>query len=84
MFEHEMEERKHNRVDITDVEFDVMRELLRFCYSGAAPHIDKMADQLLAVADKVRRRTLLISTLDSSTLHTRLVPTHSHTRIIPN
>ena len=61
MFEHEMEERKQNRVEITDVEFDVMREVLRFCYAGAAPLIDKMADQLLAVADKVRSSPLSFS-----------------------
>ena len=58
-----MEERKQNRVEITDVEFDVMREVLRFCYAGAAPLIDKMPDQLLAVADKVRARSRSRSSL---------------------
>lgn len=54
MFEHEMEERKHNRVDITDVDHEVMREMLRFIYTGKAPNLEKMADDLLAAADKVR------------------------------
>ena len=54
MFEHEMEERKQNRVDITDVDPDVMREMLRFIYTGKAPNLDRMADDLLAASDKVR------------------------------
>ena len=42
-----------NRVEITDVDHDVMREMLRFIYTGRAPNLDKMADELLAAADKV-------------------------------
>ena len=53
MFAHEMEESKQNRVDITDVDHEVMREMLRFIYTGKAPNLDKMADDLLAAADKV-------------------------------
>lgn len=53
MFEHEMEERKHNRVDIADVDADVLREMLRFIYTGRSASLDKMADDLLAAADKV-------------------------------
>ncbi|CAB0045128.1 unnamed protein product [Trichogramma brassicae] len=52
MFEHEMEERKQNRADISDVEQDVFREMLRFIYTGKAPNLEKMADDLLAAADK--------------------------------
>lgn len=53
MFEHEMEERKHNRVDILDVDHEVLREMLRFIYTGKASNLEKMADDLLAAADKV-------------------------------
>lgn len=53
MFEHEMEERKHNRVDIRDVDHEVLREMLRFIYTGKASNLEKMADDLLAAADKV-------------------------------
>lgn len=53
MFEHEMEEKKQNRVDITDVEHGVMKEMLKFIYSGKSPELEKMADELLAAADKV-------------------------------
>lgn len=48
-----MEERKHNRVDITDVDHEVLREMLRFIYTGKASNLEKMADDLLAAADKV-------------------------------
>lgn len=54
MFEHEMEERKQNRVAIVDVDHEVLKEMLRFIYTGKAPNLDKMADDLLAAADKVR------------------------------
>ncbi|ELU11118.1 hypothetical protein CAPTEDRAFT_161127 [Capitella teleta] len=52
MFEHEMEEKKQNRVEINDVDHEVMKEMLRFFYTGRAPNLDKMADDLLAAADK--------------------------------
>ncbi|KAG8330831.1 hypothetical protein J6590_054121 [Homalodisca vitripennis] len=52
MFEHEMEERKHNRVAISDVDHEVLREMLRFIYTGKATNLEKMADDLLAAADK--------------------------------
>lgn len=52
MFEHEMEERKKNRVEITDVDVEVLREMLRFIYTGKSSALDKMADDLLAAADK--------------------------------
>lgn len=56
MFEHEMEERKQNRVAITDVDHEVLKEMLRFIYTGKAPNLEKMADDLLAAADKVREK----------------------------
>lgn len=52
MFEHEMEEKKHNRVEIRDMDKDVLGEMLRFIYTGKANCLDKMADDLLAAADK--------------------------------
>ncbi|XP_031661770.1 speckle-type POZ protein-like A isoform X1 [Oncorhynchus kisutch] len=52
MFEHEMEESKKNRVDISDVEPDVFKEMMGFIYTGKAPNLEKMADNLLAAADK--------------------------------
>lgn len=58
MFEHEMEERKQNRVAITDVDHEVLKEMLRFIYTGKAPNLEKMADDLLAAADKVIKRRI--------------------------
>jgi len=52
MFEHEMEEKKQNRVDITDMEHEVLKEMLKFIYSGKVTQLEKMADDLLAAADK--------------------------------
>lgn len=40
-------------MEITDVDHEVMREMLRFIYTGKAPNLEKMADDLLAAADKV-------------------------------
>lgn len=64
MFEHEMEERKLNRVDIHDVDHEVLREMLRFIYTGKAPNLEKMADDLLAAADKVRKLCFVKNNLD--------------------
>jgi hypothetical protein len=48
-----MLEGKMNRVVIEDVDADVMYEVLRFIYTGRCNNIDKMADLMLPVADKV-------------------------------
>lgn len=42
-----------NRVEINDVDPEVFKEMMRFIYTGKAPNLDKMADNLLAAADKV-------------------------------
>ena len=44
---------KQNRVDITDVDPEVVTEMLRFIYTDRAPNLTRMADELLAAADKV-------------------------------
>lgn len=43
-----------NRVEINDVEPEVFKEMMCFIYTGKAPNLDKMADDLLAAADKVK------------------------------
>ena len=53
MFEHEMEESKFNRVEISDISHEVFKEMLSFLYTGDAPNLDQMAADLLAAADKV-------------------------------
>ena len=39
-------------MDIPDVDFKVLREMLRFAYTGKALNLGKMAVDLLAAADK--------------------------------
>ncbi|XP_031225072.1 speckle-type POZ protein-like isoform X6 [Mastomys coucha] len=41
-----------NRVEINDLDPEVFKEMMRFVYTGKAPNLDKMADNLLAAADK--------------------------------
>lgn len=36
------------------MEPEVFKEMMCFIYTGKAPNLDKMADDLLAAADKVR------------------------------
>ncbi|XP_036282233.1 speckle-type POZ protein-like [Pipistrellus kuhlii] len=52
MFGHAMQESKTNRVEIIDMEAGVFKEMMYFIYTGKAPNLDKMADGLLAAADK--------------------------------
>eukprot|EP00731_Ephydatia_muelleri_P032792 Em0024g336a len=52
MFEHEMEESRKNRVEISDLDQEVMQEMLAYIYTGKAPNLKKMADSFLSVADK--------------------------------
>ena len=52
MFNCAMRENQQNRVLITDVKYEVLRETLRYIYSGKSPNVIKMADDLLVAADK--------------------------------
>lgn len=52
MFEHDMEENKRNRVEITDLDYDVVSKMVQFIYSGSVDGIDEMAHGLLPCADK--------------------------------
>ncbi|XP_054721492.1 protein roadkill-like [Uloborus diversus] len=52
MFEHDMEEKKQNRVEITDTDPEVLKEMLRFIYTGKSPNLENIPDELLAAADK--------------------------------
>ena len=42
-----------NRVEISDLDQEVMQEMLAYIYTGKAPNLKKMADSLLSAADKV-------------------------------
>lgn len=45
-------------MEINDLDPEVFKEMMRFVYTGKAPNLDKMADNLLAAADKVSNRVL--------------------------
>lgn len=42
-------------MEINDVEPEVFKEMMCFIYTDKAPNLDKMADDLLAAADKVNK-----------------------------
>ncbi|XP_023309084.2 protein roadkill-like [Lucilia cuprina] len=52
MFEHEMQENKLNRVEITDIDAEVMQEMLQFIYTGVVTKLYQMAKFLFVAADK--------------------------------
>lgn len=52
LFSSDMIENKENKIEITDVSYDVMKEVLRFLYSGEVKNLNKFKKQLLAAADK--------------------------------
>ncbi|MEJ1277815.1 hypothetical protein NN561_008733 [Cricetulus griseus] len=52
MFEHDMQEKRKNRVEIQDLEPQVFKTMMDFIYTGKAPDLHSMADAVLAAADK--------------------------------
>ncbi|XP_055911795.1 protein roadkill-like [Eupeodes corollae] len=52
MFEYEMKEAKSNTITITDIDCEVLHEMLRFIYTGNTRNLKEMAKELLAAADK--------------------------------
>jgi speckle-type POZ protein len=58
MFEHEMTESRTDRVEINDFQPEVVKEMLRFMYTGQSPDLERMADDLLAAADKYQLERL--------------------------
>ena len=60
MFQAEMEEKKTNKVDINDLDPDILAEMLHFIYTGKTPKLDDFAGQLLGVADRYQIEKLKI------------------------
>ena len=62
MFEHEMEERLTNCVEIHDLDPQVFKEMMGFIYTGKVPHLHShsMACDLLAAADRYGLEGLMV------------------------
>ena len=61
MFKCEMNESKQNRVVIVDMEYKVLEEMLTYIYTGKSPNMGKMAEDLLAAAEKYDLAALKLS-----------------------
>ena len=53
MFEHDLKEKRENRVEIADIDSDVFKELLNYIYTGTVQSMDQFALDFLAASDKV-------------------------------
>ncbi|XP_065205290.1 speckle-type POZ protein-like isoform X2 [Planococcus citri] len=52
MFKHNTKENQLNRIDIEDIDEQVVVEMLRYVYTGKCANLEKLAGELLAAADK--------------------------------
>lgn len=52
MFEHAMTENHNNTVVIVDISYKVLKEMLRFIYTGEVYQIKDVAEELIIAADK--------------------------------
>ena len=52
--------RTQGRVQIKDMDKDVLHEVLEYIYTGQAPNLSKMADDLLSAADKVQHLNCIV------------------------
>ena len=52
MFTHDMLEKKSNSIRITDIDYDVLKEMLRFIYMGQVENMETIASDLFIAADK--------------------------------
>jgi BTB/POZ domain len=88
MFEHKMLENERSRVEIEDIESDIMLEILRFIYTGKTQNIDKLADALLPAADKyclerlkVQCEEMLCTTIDRDNVADTLILADLHSAV---
>lgn len=60
MFEADMIEKKEGIVEISDIEPEVMSDLLSYIYTGTATHLKTLAKELLVAADKYNLQHLIV------------------------
>jgi speckle-type POZ protein len=65
MFRHDMLETRSNRVEIEDIRYDVLREMVHFIYTGRTPNLIDMACELLQAADKYALERLKVMCEDT-------------------
>ncbi len=58
MFQHDMRESKSNEINIQDIDFSTVRDMVKFIYSGRLKDLADKSDLLLAAADKYDIRDL--------------------------
>ncbi len=75
-----MIENKENNITITDVDFDIMQEMLRYIYTDKVENINEMAPALLLAADKVTRIALCNASFESSNFNLLFTVQHRITR----
>jgi speckle-type POZ protein len=85
MFEHKMLENERSRVEIEDIDGDIMLEILRFIYTGKTQNIEKLADALLSASDKyclerlkVQCEETLCTTIDKDNVADTLILADLH------
>lgn len=52
MLRSNMKEKEDNEVNITDIDADVLKEMLRYIYTGTIENIEKISEELSMVAEK--------------------------------
>ncbi|XP_028822050.1 speckle-type POZ protein A-like [Denticeps clupeoides] len=55
MFMNNTKENQTGRVDIKDMEADILEEMITYIYTGTSPNVHQMASKLIAAADMVAR-----------------------------
>lgn len=85
MFEHKMLENERSRVEIEDIDGEIMYEILRFIYMGETQNLKKYADALLPAADKyclerlkVQCEEMLCTTIDRENVADTLILADLH------
>lgn len=60
MFTHQMQEKKENKIKITDTDPEILNKMLEFIYTDQVSEIDQYAEDLFEAADMYQLQTLQI------------------------